>query len=74
MFHDNRRQIIEPENFKGCDLSDTLLDSKPLLNRIQENKQRFISKFPFTIDFNKKLNESWVSVQTFMINRCNKLI
>ena len=54
MFHDNRRQIIEQENFKGCDLSDTLLDSKPFLNRIQENKQRFISKFPFTIDCNKK--------------------
>jgi len=54
MFHDNRRQIIEPDNFKGCDLSDTVLDSKPFLNRIQENKQRFISKFPFTIDCNKQ--------------------
>ena len=41
MFQDNRRQIIEPDGFKAHDMSDKLLDSKPLLNKIQASKLRF---------------------------------
>jgi hypothetical protein len=53
MFRDNRRQIIEPEGFKGLDLSEKLLDSKPLLNKNQASKLRFLSKFPYTPAYNK---------------------
>jgi hypothetical protein len=53
MYHDNRRQIIEPENFKGHDLSNDLLDSKPFLNKDQASRFRFISKFPYSIAYNK---------------------
>jgi len=41
LFHDNRRQIIEPKDFKGYDLSEVLLDSNPVLNILQAKKQRF---------------------------------
>ena len=54
MFYDNRRQIIEPKGFKGHDLSNILLDSAPLLNAVQAQKQRFLSRFPFTLSFNKQ--------------------
>jgi hypothetical protein len=53
MFHDNRRHIIEPTDFKGCDLSNVLLDSNPVLNVTQAKKQRFLSKFPFNRAYNK---------------------
>jgi hypothetical protein len=53
MLHDNRRQIIEPNDFKGFDLSEVLFDSNPLINVTQAKKQRFLSKFPFTKAFNK---------------------
>jgi hypothetical protein len=54
MYYDNRREVIEPEEFVGYDLSNTLLDTRPLLNIIQAQKRRFISKFPFTYSFNKQ--------------------
>jgi hypothetical protein len=53
MFYDNRREVIEPEGFIGYDLSNTLLDTKPLVNIIQAQKRRFISKFPYTYSYNK---------------------
>jgi hypothetical protein len=53
MYYDNRRQIIEPEGFKGHDLRNILLDSKPLINIFQAQKRRFQSKFPFTLAYNK---------------------
>lgn len=53
MYYDNRRQIVEPEGFKGKDLSSILLDSKPLDNIYLAKKRRFQSKFPFTFSYNK---------------------
>lgn len=56
MIYDNRRKIIETQEFKSkgsCDMSNTLLDSKPLENINQCKTRRFISKFPFTLPFNK---------------------
>jgi hypothetical protein len=54
MLYDNRRQIIEPKGFTGNDLSNCLLDSKPLLNFVQAKKRRFLSKFPFTFSYNRQ--------------------
>jgi hypothetical protein len=54
LYHDNRRQIIEPEGFKAHDMSEKLLDSKHLLNQNQASKLRFLSKFPYTLAYNKK--------------------
>lgn len=53
MFHDNRREIIEPLDFKGFDVSEVLFDSAPLVNIEQAKKQRFISKFPFNSTYSK---------------------
>jgi len=53
MFHDNRRQVIEPSEFKGCDLSVVLFDSKPLVNVDAAKKLRYLSKFPYTSSYNK---------------------
>ena len=53
MLYDNRRQILEPLDFKGVDVSSVLLDSKPLCNIEQAKKQRFLSKFPFSLPYNK---------------------
>jgi hypothetical protein len=54
MYHDNRRQIIEIEKYKGFELSDKLLDSKPLINKRHAQEVRFLSKFPFKLSFNKQ--------------------
>ena len=54
MFQDNRRQITEFEAFKGLEIGDKLIDSKPLVNKDQARKLRFLSKFPFTLVYNKQ--------------------
>jgi hypothetical protein len=54
MYHDNRREIIEHTKFKGNDLSDKLLDSKPLISKGHALEVRFLSKFPFMLSFNKQ--------------------
>jgi hypothetical protein len=59
LFFDNRREIIEPTYYGtygdkiDTDLSNMLLDSKPLKNIDQCRTLRFISKFPITLPFNK---------------------
>lgn len=54
LYHDNRRQIIEPPGFKGHNLSNTLLDSKPIITGPQVLQMRSLSRFPFTLSFNKQ--------------------
>jgi hypothetical protein len=56
LFFDNRREVIEPEEFAASgsvDLSNKLLDSKPLLNVNSCKTLRFFSKFPITVPYNK---------------------
>lgn len=56
LFYDNRREIIESDEFKASgsfDLSDKLLDSKPLTNVNCCKTLRFLSKFPITVPYNK---------------------
>ena len=55
MIHDSRREIIEPSCFSKThyNLSEVLLDSKPLRDINHCRTMRFISKFPLTIPFNK---------------------
>jgi hypothetical protein len=42
---DNRREIVEPDGFKEFDLSNILLDSKPLRDKEECLHFRFLSKF-----------------------------
>jgi hypothetical protein len=55
LIHDNRRNIIHKGILpKGCvDLSNKLLDSKPLLDMDHCKTLRFLSKFPFSLPYNK---------------------
>jgi hypothetical protein len=56
LFYDNRRNIIEPEEFKysdSVDMSKMMLDSEPLENIDVCKALRFTSKFPITLPFNK---------------------
>jgi len=56
LLYDNRRSIIEPKEFGigvSVDLSDKMLDSKPLKDKKQCKTLRFLSKFPTTKPFNK---------------------
>lgn len=46
LFHDNRRRIVDDD--LTMDLSETILDSKPLTNINLCKTLRFISKFPIT--------------------------
>lgn len=58
LLYDNRREIIEPLNFKSLDFSNCILDSKPL-NSIEECKQiRFISKIQRTSVYTKYKNKN----------------
>lgn len=53
MYYDNRRQIVEAAGYKGYDLSDKLLDSIPHHSANEAERFRFVSKFPFTLPYNK---------------------
>jgi hypothetical protein len=54
LIHDNRREIIQNGLVKGSvDLSNIILDSKPLLDMDHCKTLRFLSKFPFTAPYNK---------------------
>ena len=55
LYHDNRRRILHEDKLKfgQTDLSSTFLDSKPLLDKNHCKSLRFLSKFPFTLPFNK---------------------
>ena len=68
LFHNNRRRIIEDETFMNSnrvDLSNTLMDSKPLKNINHCKTLRFLSKFPITIPFNKNnANRSQTTYKT----------
>lgn len=55
LFYDNRREIQESKLFKASnsvDMSNILLNSKPLNNINECKTQRFLSKFPITNPFN----------------------
>jgi hypothetical protein len=54
MYYDNRRKIVDAAGYKGYDLSDKLLDSTPHTNASDALRARFVSKFPFTIPYNKQ--------------------
>lgn len=58
LLFDNRRRIIEPENFDTFDLSDKLLDSKPLLDIEECRRLRFLSSFHRTTLYNKITSKS----------------
>jgi hypothetical protein len=60
MLFDNRRQILESAGYKGYDLSDKLLDSVPHPNTSTALRARFVSRFPFTLPFNKQYSGSKV--------------
>lgn len=68
LLHDNRRSIVEDETFKNInrvDLSNTLMDSKPLKNINHWKTLRFGSKFPITNPFNKNnANRSQTTYKT----------
>ena len=53
MLYDNRRQIVETPDFEGHDLSNKLLDSKPLQNSNACKTMRFLSKLPHSKPYNK---------------------
>jgi len=53
LHYDNRRAKIEPKGFSGFDLSDILLDSKPLPTISASSKNRFISKIAYKLHFLK---------------------
>lgn len=53
LFYDNKRQIIEPLDLTGQDLSNILLDSAPLRNAKVCKRLRFFSKFAITLPYNK---------------------
>lgn len=57
MFHDGRRSMVEPYQFKNNnyqDLSENILDSEPLYDTNQCKTLRFLSKFPITLPYNKQ--------------------
>jgi hypothetical protein len=58
LFFDNRRMMLEPENFDTFDLSDKLLDSAPLKDIEECRKLRFFSTFHRTILYNKMTSKS----------------
>lgn len=54
LIHDNRREMIHGITIKNVsDLSKKLLDSKPLIDMDHCKTLRFLSKFPFTLPYNK---------------------
>ena len=57
LLFDNRRRIVEPEGFKGFDLSQELFDSKPLASKKECLNARFLSKLTYTLPFNKHLSK-----------------
>lgn len=58
VLYDNRREIIEPENFEGFDLSKVLLDSKPFKNKEDSLQFRFLSKFAHKKSYLKSVTPS----------------
>lgn len=60
MLYDNRRKIVESVGYKGYDLSDKLLDSIPHTNTHEALRARFVSRFPFTLPYNKQNSSSRV--------------
>jgi hypothetical protein len=67
LLYDNRRQIIEPSGFKGYDLSNTLLDSVPLINAKTCKRLRFFSKFYFNLPYNKTFVNKKTSVYKIIL-------
>lgn len=53
LLYDNRRQITEPEGFKGFDLSSHLLDSLPLQTVKDCKRIRFLSKITINKPYTK---------------------
>jgi hypothetical protein len=58
LLFDNRRQIIEPLNFKSSDFSNCILDSMPLYSIGECKRLRFISKIQRTSIYNKNTSKS----------------
>jgi hypothetical protein len=56
VLYDNRREIIESENFEGFDLSNILLDSKPVKDKDVSLHFRFVSKFCQKKSYLKSVN------------------
>lgn len=53
LIFDNRRQIIEPVNFTGYDMSDKLFDSLPLDSKETCDRMRFMSNFAYKLPYLK---------------------
>jgi hypothetical protein len=70
LLYDNRRRIIEPQNFKNdlsVDASTTLMDSEPLTDINHCKTLRFLSKFPVTNPYNKNnANRSKTGYKTYL--------
>jgi hypothetical protein len=54
MYYDNRRKIVDSVGYKGYDLSDKMLDSVPHRDTGDALRARLVSRFPFTLPFNKQ--------------------
>jgi hypothetical protein len=68
LLHDNRRNIIHKNILPSgsVDLSKHLLDSKPLIDKNHCKTLRYLSKFPFTMPFNKNnTNRAQTRYKTF---------
>ena len=61
LLYDNRREIIEPLNFKSLDFSNCIIDSMPLYSIEECKKIRFISKIQRTSVYNKNTTKSGLS-------------
>jgi hypothetical protein len=57
LLFDNRREIIEPFNFKSFDFSNCIFDSMPLYSIEECKRIRFISKIPRTSIYNKNTSK-----------------
>jgi hypothetical protein len=58
LVYDNRRQISEPQDFEGCDMSKQLFDSTPLATTLECQRLRFLSKLPFSLPFSRGSSKS----------------
>jgi hypothetical protein len=58
LYYDNRRQIVETEDFKDHDMSNKLFDSRPLHSKSDCIRLRFLSKLPFNLPYQRNSSKS----------------